>query len=287
MSAVSAPTVDRAIADASPVLHLTGEATPVRRLVAEFVRARALLLMLARHDFQARYRSASLGLAWSVLLPLIQGAVLAIVFTRIVKIDAGVNYPIFILSGTTAWAYLSQSVTAGSTAIVDRGDIATKIYFPRMLLPAVPALAGGVSLMVSLAVALVLVPVFGAAAHVTLLLLPVAAVALAVLAILVAEICALLHVYFRDVRYLVTAIILVAFYATPIIYPLSRAKHLTGLVSANPATGVMQLVRFCFFGRAAGGLLVPLMWTCGWAIALTLAILAGFARYERVACDRL
>ena len=286
MTVVSRPREQPASA-VTPVLRLSGESTSVRRLLGDFVRARGLLLMLARHDFQARYRSASLGLAWSVLLPLLQGAVLAVVFTRIVKINAGVNYPVFILSGTTAWAYLSQAVTAGSTAIVDRGDIATKIYFPRMLLPAVPALAGSVSLGVSMAVALMLLPVFGAAGHVSLLLLPAALLMTAVLAILVAEICALLHVYFRDVRYLVTAVILVAFYATPIIYPLSRARHLTGAISANPATGVLQLVRFCFFGRAPGGLAVPLLWTCAWFVVLAVATVTGFARHERVACDRL
>jgi lipopolysaccharide transport system permease protein len=280
---MTVPLVD----DTRAVLVLTGESTRPGRLLLDALRARGVLVMLARHDFQARYRSTILGLAWSVLLPLVQGGVLAVVFTRVVRIQTGVSYPMFVLSGTTIWSYLSQSILAGSTSLVDRSDLATKIYFPRLLLPAVPTVAGLVSVAASTSVALVLIPAFGIPGRVTLLLLPGAIALTAVLATAVAENCALLHAYFRDVRYLVQAALLIGIYATPVIYPLSRAHHLRSYLEANPATGVLQLTRFCFFGRAPGGLVTPLLWTAGWIAGLGIVALLAYARRERVACDRL
>lgn len=269
-------------------LELTGERTRPGTLLADLARSRGLLYMLARHDFAARYRSAALGLAWSVALPLLQGAVLAVVFTRIVPVRAGVSYPLFVLSGTTVWSYLSQVTQVGSTAIVDGADIATKLYFPRLLLPAVPVLAGAVSGLISTALVVVLLPVLGSGVHLSLLVLPAALLLAMALAALASALFAILHVYFRDVRYLVTALLLLAFYATPVLYPLTKPHGvLRTLVEVNPATGVLQLVRFCFFGASPGPLAAPLAATAAWLVALAGTVVVAYTRHERIACDRL
>src|SRR6201989_876306 len=102
------------------VLELAGESTPVKDLLRGVARSWRLLPMLAKQDYVARYRSAMLGLLWSVFLPLLQGAVLAVVFTHVVRIHSDApSYPVFVLAGMTAWAYLSTSWSLGSTAIVD------------------------------------------------------------------------------------------------------------------------------------------------------------------------
>src|SRR5436305_10109124 len=120
-----------------PVLELTGETTPLPVLLGDLWSRRSLLPMLAAKDFHSRYRSASLGVLWSVFLPLLQGAVLAAVFTKIVKIHTPYSYPVFVLSGMVTWSYFTQSLSASSTSIVDGAAIAGKVYFPRLLLPAV------------------------------------------------------------------------------------------------------------------------------------------------------
>ena len=130
--------VDGRMRPAVRMLDVHGESTPVRALLGELRRSWRLLPMLARQDFSARYRSAGLGVLWSVALPLLQGTVLAVVFTHVVRVNAGgVSYSVLVLTGINAWAYLSSSWTMGSTAIVDGAAIAGRVYFPRALLPAV------------------------------------------------------------------------------------------------------------------------------------------------------
>jgi lipopolysaccharide transport system permease protein len=269
-----------------PVLELDGSATPPAVLLRDAVRHRGLLLVLARQDFAARYRSAALGLAWTVLLPLLQGTVLAVVFTKVVRVHTDVGYVGFVLVGMATWGYLNGALTAGSTSVVDGGALATKVYFPRLILPAVPATSGlagyGISLLVAVGVALVQT----GAVHPQLVLLPLVMALALVLVVALSAVTALLHVWFRDVRYLVTAVLLVAFYGTPVIYPLSLAHGLRPFVVANPATGLVQLSRWCVFGRA-DDLLAATAVTVVWTVALVALTVVAYSRHDRNACDRL
>jgi lipopolysaccharide transport system permease protein len=270
-----------------PVLELTGETTPLGALLRDLWRRRALLPMLAAKDFHARYRSASLGVLWSVFLPLLQGIVLAVVFSKIVKIRTPYSYPVFVLSGMITWSYFTQSVSAGATAIVDNSSIAGKVYFPRLLLPAVPAMANLVSYGISSGVILLLLLVFREDIRPTLLLLPFAMVLVAAVAVAIGSIAAVAHVYFRDVRYIVQAVLMVGLYGTPIIYPLQRAGSAKWfLVFGNPMTGVVQLGRFSVFG-AADAVGVAVLATLAWLAVLVVAALLLYRRYERIAVDRL
>jgi lipopolysaccharide transport system permease protein len=275
---------------ASPhtVLELSGESTPIPVLLRDLWKHRGLLPMLAAKDFHARYRSASLGILWSVFLPLLQGAVFAVVFTRVVRIPVarGTSYPVFVISGMVLWSYFTQSVIAGSTSIVDGASIAGKVFFPRLFLPAVPVLANAVSFTISCTTILGLMVVFGVDFSATLLLLPVAMLLIASLAALFAALLTLLHVYFRDVRYMVQAVLLVALYMAPVVYPLAQAKRLENILIANPVTGILQLMRFAIFGEAER-IGVSLLVTVAWMVVLAVLTLLAYRRHERVAVDRL
>ncbi len=271
-----------------PVLELTGESTPVPVLLRDLRRSWSLLPLLARQDYVARYRSAALGLLWSVFMPLLQGAVLAVVFSHVVKVQTGgQSYPVFVFLGMNVWAFFSTSWTSGATSIVDGTSIASRVYFPRLLLPAVPAVANLPALAISNAVALAAMPIFGVGYRPAILLLPVAMAIALLLVIAVSAVTTLLHVYFRDARYLVSAITMVAFYATPVIYPLSLVHGaLRAIVLANPVTGVVQLARYAAFGSADDlglALLAAAIWTAG----LTVLAVRSFGRHERIAVDRL
>jgi homopolymeric O-antigen transport system permease protein len=271
------------------MLDLSGETTPISALLGDLWRRRGLAPMLAAKDFHSRYRSATFGVLWSVLLPLIQGAVLAVIFTKVVRIviPTGDNYPIFVISGTVVWAYFSSTVATGSTAIVDGGAIAGKVYFPRLYLSVVPALANLVGFVISVVVTLGLMPFFNVSFKLALLLLPVAIGLVVIEVVLMSAICSVAHVYFRDVRYMVQAILLMAFYATPVIYPLDKPHGwLRVLVTANPMSGPTQLTHFALFGDAPS-LARSLEWMAGEMVVLLIVTLVAYRRYERVACDRL
>lgn len=280
---------------AAPVaeLDLTGESTPPRVLLTDAAKHLDLLRMLASQDYRSRYRSASLGLAWSVLLPLLQGVVIALVFGRLIGGGSARSYVPYVITGITIWSYMQQSVTAGSSAIVDNGQLAGRIYFPRLILPATPPSANLPGIAVSLVVAEVTALAFGAGLHASILLAPVALAVAWGLCFVVAAVTSMAHVYSRDVRYVVQAGMMLLFYATPIIYRLD-AHHgvralphaLRAFIIANPFTGVVQLLRFAFLGEA-DALGVAVLVTAAWLVALAVLVVAVYARRERVACDRL
>ncbi|HVU75071.1 MAG TPA: ABC transporter permease [Mycobacteriales bacterium] len=269
-------------------LWLTGESTPPGRLLRELWAARRLAVVLARNEYLARYRSSLLGLLWSLLVPLLQTVVLAIVFTHVVRVAApGQSYALYVLSGTAVWSTFSSGISSGSTAIVDTGAIAGRVYFPRLILPMLAPMAALVTGALTLVVAVLLLPAFPHSSyHVQLLALPLVVLLNFLFTSAFASVVALAHVYARDVRYLITASMLVWMYATPIIYPLHLAHGLRPYIEANPVTGIVQLSHWCFLGQA-DGLEPSLLATGAWLVGLlTIAVLA-YSRYDRVACDRL
>lgn len=272
-----------------PVLELRGESVPLGSLVRDIVRQRSITWMLATRDFRSRYRSSNLGLLWSILLPFVQGAILAVVFTRVVRIHVqpGVNYPIFVMLGSTLWGYFSASFTGASTAIVGQSAITGRLYFPRILVVGSPVLSGFPSYLLSTVLLLILMPFFDVDYRWQLLGLPLAVALAMVLATVLGASIAILHVYLRDVSYAITAGMQVWYYATPVIYPLTLAHEFSGWLTANPMSGVMQLAHWSVFGTSQGALAAPVISTCSWIVGLTVLALLVYRRYERVACDRL
>ncbi len=269
-----------------PTLVLAGESTPIPTLLANIWRSRELLGVLARKEFYVRYRRASFGLLWAVGIPLVQAVVLAVVLRHFVRFKTNGNYPVFVFSGVIAWSYFSQSLNAASGAIVDNRDISTKIYFPRSLFPAMSVLSGVYGLVLT---SLLLIG-FEAASGVvpgvdTVLLLP--AMALAVLLTLaIGVVLAALHVYFRDVRFLVQAALMGWFYLTPVFYPLQAVGRLSPWLRANPATGVVELFRAATVG-ADTGWVGAVGWSLGWTAFFLATAAVLYRRFDRVFADLL
>jgi len=265
--------------------ELEGELTPLRQLAAELWESRQLIAILARKDFYVRYRRASLGLFWAVGLPLFQALVLAVVFSRVVHIHTGTSFPVFVLTGMVAWTYFSNTLSAASTAIVEGSGLSTRIYFPRAVLPLVSVAANLYGYVITLAILLILCPILGVGLGGRLVwIVPATALAVA----LTAGACLVtsaLHVYFRDIRYVVTAAVIGWFYLTPVFYPLRLAHgFLHGVVTANPLTGVVEMLR-----AATAGVDPRWGWTVVVSLAWTLLLLVSGAalhrRYNRVFTD--
>lgn len=270
---------------ATPVLEVTPQPTPVRTLLSDLWRSRSLMTMLARRDFFVRYRRASFGLAWAVVVPLTQAVILAIVLSRVTRIATpGVSYTVFLLSGTVIWTFFSGAVTSSTTAIVDGAGMSTKIYFPRAALPLVSVLGGLYGLGLNIVVMLVLTPIFGSWPGWQVLLLIPAVMLTTVLAASFGLVLSALQVYFRDIRYLLDAANRAWFYVTPIFYPLTMLHGLRGWVEANPATGVVELFRAGTVG-ADPGWLTSLWWSLGWVGALVALALALHRKYDRLFVD--
>ena len=209
---------------------------------------RAVLWMLARKDFQVRYKRAGLGVLWAVAMPLLQATVLAVVFTRIVRVPSGVPYAPFVFSGMVPWSYFSATTLTAVSSIVDGAGLTDKVWFPRALLAIVPCLANLVGLIVSMTALVVLAPVLGAPLELRILVLVPAALLLIAFTVSLALLLSALHVYFRDVKFLVSAALLVWLYVTPVMYPQSTLTRSGPWLDFNPLTGIVDLFHVAVLG---------------------------------------
>lgn len=227
-------------------------------------------------------------MAWAVGLPLIQAVVLAVVFTRIVKIETGGNYGVFVFAGMLPWTFLSGSVITGSTAIVDGSALATKIYFPRALLPLVTIGANIYGFIPGVAVLLLAAATLGEGLSTDVwLVVPATLLMIAFVASLVLVLAGL-HVYFRDLRFMVQAAILAWFYGTPVIYPLDLATGtLRTVLLVNPATGMVTLFRDAVSDTGTDDLATALIATAAWTLGLAVIGLVLHCRRDRVFVDLL
>ena len=190
---------------------------------ADVLRYRELFGNLFRRDVQAKYRGSLLGLAWTLANPVLLMAVYLFVFSVLWKTPFGTDdhYALFLLVGLAAWIFFAASVQASSRSMLDNANLIRKTRFPRQLVPlsvvATNLISFAVMLVVLLVVNFALLPRVRATEW---LALPIALAIVAFTSGLALAIASL-NVLFRDVEFLVAALLLPLFFLTPILYPLS------------------------------------------------------------------
>lgn len=268
-----------------PVLELTGDPPSSAAWLRDVWAHRSVLVTLARSDFHVRYKRATFGVLWSVAVPLLQAGVLVAVFSRFARFEDVPAYGVFVISGIVAWSYLTGTLSTASTAIVEGASLTDKVWFPRALLALVPPLANLVGLAVSLVVVVALLPFDDVDVDAKLLLLPAAVALLVAFVSSLGLVLSALHVYFRDVRFLVQAVLVAWFWVTPIAYPQSFAEDIGPWLDANPATGVVTMFRVATIGAA--DYQRPVLVAVGTTVALLVAAIAIHRRHDRLFVDLL
>lgn len=208
-------------------------------------RYRSLLAELVRKELKVRYKKSVLGFVWSLLNPLLMMAVFTVLFTIVFPQNIPL-FPVFFLAGFLPWNFFAQSVSTNVPAIVGNAPLLKKIYFPRELLPMATVLAHGIHFLMALALLFVALPFLGIRFWYFLPLLVLAVVLLTVVSYGISLALSAINVFFRDVQEFVPVLLMVWFYATPIIYDAAKADAyptLRVLIWLNPMTPIVQLFR--------------------------------------------
>jgi lipopolysaccharide transport system permease protein len=271
--------------NAAPSLVLRPGWTAPVALGRELLRSSELCLTLARKDFFVRYRRAVFGVLWAIALPALQAVVLAVILSRVARIHVP-HYPVFILSGMLPWTYFSSTLGPGATSIVDNSALSSRIYFPRAVLPISTCLSNLYALVIGFVITLAVAATIGVFPGLRVLDVLPAVVLLFLLTAATTLVLSALHVYFRDVRYAVQAVLLVWFYVTPVFYPITRL-HGTAqrAVEANPVTGCVELFQTAVLGGRVSGAAVA--YTAAWTIVLLVVAVVLHSRNDRTFADLL
>ncbi|MHB8470111.1 MAG: ABC transporter permease [Gaiellaceae bacterium] len=190
---------------------------------ADLFRYRELLGNLFRRDLQAKYRGSALGVVWTIANPVLLMGVYLLVFGVVwkSKFASGDNYALFLLSGLAVWTFFATALQSATRSMLDNANLIRKTRFPRQLVPLSVVGAHLVSFVVLLVLLLVVnFAVLPRVRATELLAVPIAALFVCVVAGLALALAAL-NVLFRDVEFIVAALLVPWFFLTPILYPLT------------------------------------------------------------------
>jgi lipopolysaccharide transport system permease protein len=259
----------------------------MRTSLAEVWQYRELLINLTIRDLKVRYKNSVLGIAWSLLNPILMMLVFTVVYAVMLAQAKKPDYAAFILCGLLPWNFFSGSIMGGTGSIVNNAYLIKKVYFPRVVLPTSIMLSNLVNFLVALPVYFVLGWLLGVPFTPYVLFLPIV---IAVEMIFIEGVSLLLssvNVFYRDVQQVMEVVILAWFFLTPVIWDagdLSPSRTILGvpvqrlIYILNPMASIVATYRdILYYGR-------PIGWDFFLRTVLTslIVLVLGFLVFNRL-----
>ena len=208
---------------------------------------RELLKTNVKKEIRGRYKNSILGVLWSFLNPLLQLAVYALIFPLILKNDIP-YYTIFVCVGLIPWTFFTTTVNQAAFTIIANGNIIKKVYFPREILPISVVTSNAVNFVISTIIILAFVIIYGLGVTPYILLYPFILLIQYILLLGISFILSSITVYFRDLEHIIGIILMVMFYATPIVYSLDTLPEpFVTIMQLNPMAHIIEGYRSIFY----------------------------------------
>lgn len=247
---------------------------------------RELFYFLAWRDMKVRYKQTALGVLWAIIQPLFTMVIFTVVFGQMANISSeGVPRPVFYFSALLPWFYFSSTLTNAGMSLVSNSGLLTKIYFPRIILPAAAALVPLVDFLIGSVFLIGFIVYYDIPIGWSLLLWPILVLPLALLAFGLGTFLSALNVKYRDVKYAIPFGIQLLMFMTPIIYPSSVIpEQFQWLLALNPLSGLIEAFRYAMVPSYS------IQWdVLGLSLAVTTAVLvyavSYFKRTEKAFAD--
>jgi lipopolysaccharide transport system permease protein len=249
---------------------------------------RELFQVLAWRDVTVRYKQTVIGVLWAVLRPFLTMVIFTVIFSRLAKLPAEGDepYALMVFAGMLPWTFFSTALTDASNSLVANGNLVTKVYFPRLIVPTAAIMVAFVDFAIGLAILALMMVWYQFAPGPEVLLLPLFVV-LGFLAALGPSLwITSLNVRYRDFRYLTPFLVQFGLYVSPVGFSSGIVPDEWRLLySVNPMVGVIDGFRWALLGGET-----PLYWP---GLVMSLAVSAGllwlgvrkFRRVERSFAD--
>ena len=249
-------------------------------VLREFWDYRELFFFMVWKDVKIRYKQTLLGTSWAVIQPFLTMVIFTLFFGKLAKMPSdGIPYPIFSYTALLPWAYFAGALSLSGNSLVTNKNLVTKVYFPRVAIPASAVMCGLVDFAIAFVVLLAMMFYYGITPGWGLILWPVLVLPLMLLALGVGMILAALNVKYRDIKHAIPFAVQMLLFLTPIIYPTSIVpERVRTIVALNPLVGIIDAFRATAIPTR------QVDWQLlGMGVAISLGIfLAGFI-YFRIA----
>ena len=250
--------------------------------VRELYRYRDLIKTLVARDLKVRYRRSAIGFLWTMLHPLMMMLVLSFVFSHLFRMDLP-NFQVYALAGIVFWNFFSQAVVASMNSLRGNASLLTKLPVPKAVFPVASVLAAVVNLVCALVPLLLIMMLMGHPLSPSLALLPVAIVLATCFTLGAGLLLSPLAAFFADTVELVTILLSILFYLTPVFYPLSIVpENLRWIVEINPVHWVLDVFRLPIYTG-----LLPSAATFAMAAGVALLVLVIGAASFRATSHRI
>jgi len=248
--------------------------------IRELSQYRDLLFFLTARNITVKYKQTVLGGLWAVIQPFFMMVVFTIFFGKLAKIPSdGVPYPVFNFSAMVAWTYFSQAVTQSGTSIVGEGNLISKVYFPRIIIPVVHILSGLLDFIIAFVVLLGMIFYYDIRPTIYILTLPCLVLLMVCAASGTGMILAALNAKYRDIKYTIPFLVQMWLFASPIVYPTSMIPERYRLFYAiNPMAGIIEGFRSALIGSVP----FPLDMLAVSCIVSCILFIAGLIYFRQV-----
>lgn len=240
---------------------------------------RELLYFLTWRDIKVRYKQTAIGATWAIIQPLLIVLVFAVFFGIFMGVPTDdMPFIIFFYCAMLPYMFFSTALSLSSGSLINSSNLITKIYFPRAIIPIASVAAGLIDLLITTAILVAMLPLYGARPTKGFLMLPVMLLVTLCLSMSFGILLSALTVKYRDIRHALPFVLQMWMYVTPIVYPLTVVpEKWRWLMYFNPLTGVVEGIRSAVWGR-------PFNWAAiafSFAITILTLIVSAFA-FRRV-----
>jgi lipopolysaccharide transport system permease protein len=225
---------------------------------ADLWRYRELFYILSWRDIKVRYKQTTLGILWAVIRPVLTMAVFTFIFGRVanMKTDGDAPYAIMVFAGLLPWLFFSNAITESSNSLIGNEKLITKVYFPRLIIPASSVITSFIDFMISFAILLILFVIYRYVPPIQILAIPFFAVLVFLASFGPGLYLTALNVKYRDFRYIIPFIVQFGLFISPVGYSSSRIDaEWQWLYHLNPMVGVIDAFRWCIVKGAPNPLL--------------------------------
>jgi lipopolysaccharide transport system permease protein len=218
--------------------------------IRELWEYRQLFYFLVWRDIKVRYKQTALGATWAVIQPIFTVIIFSVFFGRLAKVPSdGIPYPLFSFTALVPWTFFAYGLNQSSNSLVGSANLITKVYFPRLAVPAASVVAGVVDFLFALGVLFLMMIHYGVSPTRNIMFLPVFVLLTLTTSLGMGLWLSALNVRFRDVRLMLPFLVQVWMFATPIAYPSSLLHEPWRTVYGfNPMVGVVEGFRWALLG---------------------------------------
>ena len=252
-------------------------------------RYRELFYILSWRDIKVKYKQTVLGLLWAIIRPLLTMIVFTFVFGKIAKMDtySNVPYAIIVFAGLLPWQFFSNALTESSNSLIGNTNLITKVYFPRLIIPASSVITSFIDLFISFIILLIMFVVYRYIPPVQIFAIPIFCIMAFLATFGPGLYLTALNVKYRDFRYIIPFIVQFGLFISPVGYSSSQIpQNWQWFYALNPMVGVIDGFRWCIVKDAPNPLMhYPFYISLGVTFLLIWLAIYQFRKMEKNFAD--